>query len=385
MRLRKLASTRDTFFGEIGETLRKENQLHHELLEKNNSSGYTFPSLSDPIHNSTHEYDYSHQSNITTNIEWCSDGGSLVTTSEDGGIRLYITSPTLLDDDDQQMVPFLRSFRPSPIICSELHPSASIHNGVCTTLISANDVPLKLMCLIPDENNQYQTLRSFKTQNLQTEAFLKIHSLKFIDEYNFVAGSNKSITLFDLNRQEPILDRYTRAGITSCITPNTSQFTSNNGIYTGSFSNKIQQYDSNLNLVESTMIDSGNGITQLLVSSNEKYLYAISRNSSIIDILDIRMGLKQISSLSGFSSGNQRLTGVVLPNSQGLVIGSDNGDLLWYKDSELGLECEPEKLQISHTSISSVSINPKEPSILALATGDRDTKEPQVSLQQLIS
>lgn len=381
MNLRKLASTKDTFFGNIRETIAGENELHRELLEKNQTSEYTFPSLSGPI--ISNDSDHLYRSNITTNIQWCTDGGSFVTTSEDGGIRLYIPSPTLLEDEDEQLVPFLRSYIPTPIICSELHPSASIHNGVSANLISTKDVPLRLISLIPNDNDQYQTLRSFQTQNPQTEQFLKVHSLKFIDENEFVAGSNKTISLFDINRQLPILETSSKAGITSCITPNNSQFSTNNGVYTGSFSSKIQQLDSDLNLIQSTSVEAGNGISQLLVSSNEKYLYVISRNSSVIDILDVRMGLKQVSSLSGFSSGNQRVKGDVLPSSQGLVIGSDDGKLLWYKDAELGIECQADHIQLSESSISSVSINPKEPSILAIGVGDRDSEEPQVSLQQL--
>lgn len=381
MRLSKLASTRDTFNGNIHETLLKENALHSELLRKNDNTGYTFPNLSSPIPSGS--LDLNHQYNICNSIEWCADGSSFVTRSEDNGLRLYIPSPTLLEDEDKQLVPFLRSYRPTPIICSVLHPISSIYDGLCATLVSQKDVPLRLMNLIPDENDKYQTLMSYKTQNYQTEEFLKIHSMEFLDRDRFVCGSNKLVSVFDLNRSEPIKEVRPQFGIASCITASNSEFSVLGGFYAGSFSNKISVFDSDYNVVENTVVTSGSGVTQLIESSNGKYLYVISRGSKTIDILDIRMGLNQVCQLGGFSSGNQKLKGDILPNSQGLLIGSDSGDLLWYKDVELGIECIPETIHLEDEAISSVVINPKEPTVLALAAGDRSSNHAQVSLQHM--
>lgn len=380
MILKKLASTRNTFNGQIPETIINENALHDELLKKNQNTDYTFPRLSDPT---LGKIDRAHQYNVCDSIQWCNDGGSFVTTSEDCGLRLYITSPTLLEDDDEQLVPFLRVFRPSSIICSRIHPTSSIYNGFCASMIATTDVPLRFMSLIPDENGVNQTLMTYQTQNEQTEKFLKLHCLEFLDSTTFATGSHKLISIFDVNRANPLLEFKSKAGITSCITKTDNEFSTANGFYTGSFSNKIQLFDTSGEVLQSVSLRSGNGITQLLESSNGKYIYVVSRNSNKIDILDIRMGLKQICQLDGFSSGNQRLKGDVLPNSQGLVIGTDRGDLLWYKDAEMGIECQPDTVQLCDESIPCTSINPREPSVLAIGRGDRTSDKSQVSLQQL--
>jgi len=384
MYLRKLASTKEILYGYQNESLQNENKEHEFLVKQNQHSNYTFPSLSStPIYSGKNEI--SKDFNFPKSIQWCHDGSSFVTSSEDNGIRLYITSPTLLEDDDVQLNPFLRSFRPTPIICSDLHPRSSIYDGFCSNLISSKDVPLKLISLIPDDEGNYQILQSFQIRNYQTEEFLKIHSTKFINDSCFIAGSNKLISIFDVNRPDPILQFPSKAGITSCIAPSKSEFLTQGGFYTGTFSNKLQLYDGNAKLIQQASVQSGNGIIQTLESSNGKYLYVISRNSSTIDVLDIRMGLELVSQLHGFSSGNQRINGDVLPDSQGLVIGTNDGRVLWYKDAELGIECSPDVNQLTNNAVSSITVNPKEPSVLAIGCGDRSSEKAQVCLQQLIT
>ncbi|CCH44734.1 putative WD repeat-containing protein [Wickerhamomyces ciferrii] len=383
MNLRKLASTKETFNGLINDSIDKENALHASLVRENSQNGYVYPALGSPIKSRDSQPLKDHLYNVGTSFNWCDNGSTFITVSEDHGIRTYITSQTLIDDDNSQLIPYLRIFKSTPIISSALYPDSSLYSGSCSMLISQKDVPLRLQSLIPNEDNEYPIIQSYQIQDRQTEIFQKVNSMSFLDGARFITGSNKFISSFDTQRSEAIASIPSKSGIVSALTNAKSEF-ANDGFYSGSFSGKLTFYSNDLEPIEQTKVQNGNGITQIIESSNGKYLYVISRNSSHVEVLDIRMGLKQVAKLTGLVTLNQRITGDLLPQSQGLIIGSNDGKLLVYKDAELGMDCEPEFVTLNDCiPISSVVVNPSESQVLGLIKGDRSDEYQQVSLQKL--
>ncbi|KAH3663925.1 hypothetical protein WICMUC_005864 [Wickerhamomyces mucosus] len=368
-----LQSSKSTFhnFG-LSESIQLENDLQEKFINSNSNSEYTFPSFSNPNFISDTQFpNYIHRT------KWLKDS-SLITISQDNAIRLYIPSPDLLSLDNELILPYLRHFSSHSILTSEIHPNSSIYEGSIPVLLSSKEIPLKLMSLINGE-----LITSYNNKNETVERYESVYSMKFLNEVNFLTGSNKNIKIYDLNRKDPIVTIENR-GINSCITTLNSEFLERGSFITGTFSNKLTLYNSNCNIVQKFQCGN-NGISQILESNNGKYLYIISRNSGKIKILDIRMSLKEVDQLSNLNFKNQRIYGDIFDNNQGLLIGSSNGELNWFKDSELGMSTTHEKIKLSdeNSAISNVSINPSDANVIAISIGDRNSTKSELQIDKI--
>lgn len=375
------SSSKDLLFGNLDEYLRRENLYHAEKALKNAVEEYTYPVLQTPKYSNDN---INHKYNVISSLDWLSDNSSFVSISEDMGIRLFLTSPELLTEKDHQLVPFIRSYQDTPISSFSLHPSGSVYSGFCGSLVASNNLPLKFLNLIPDENGKSQLIKTFNIQDNQTERFNKIFSIQFNSDLSFSTGSNKSIQLFDINRFDPVSTVKT-SGIISCLALSKSDHLPSGSFYSGSFNNQVNIHDSDGTITSSVTVDKGNGIIQIIESINGRYIFCICRNCTVIQILDLRMGLLPVGELESFNCKNQRIVGDIFPNSKGLIIGSADGFLNWYRDAELGLSSiQPDKILVnSETSIPSVKINKLAPQLVLTSQGDRNYSKPKIDITEL--
>jgi hypothetical protein len=376
------ASTDKLLHGNINQCINREDSLHNQLLLRNTDSLYSYPPYQSPRYVNE---DYNIRHNVISQLEWLPDGGSFVSITEDLGIRLFIAPSDLLQKEKQDLSPFIRSYQYAPISAFCLHLSASIYNGFCGSLLATNNLPLKLLNLIPNDEGKSQLIKTFNIQDQHTERYNKIFSLTFTSDVQFLAGGSKSVYLFDINRNDPLLTIPTSNGITSCLTVSNSDLLPSGTFFTGTFSNKVQMHDPNGTVVNSVSLEKGNGISQIIESINGRYLFCISRNSSSIKMLDLRMGLLPAGELESFSSRNQRITGEMFPDSKGLLVGTSDGFLNWYRDSELGLpSIDPVKLSVnSETSLPFVRVNKQVPSLILTGQGDRSYQKPRIDISEI--
>ncbi|KAH3684338.1 hypothetical protein WICPIJ_004684 [Wickerhamomyces pijperi] len=380
MDLTTLASTKTTFCLPTSKSIEQEDKIHEDFLSGIDLNEYTYPQLHQNTYNSSNG---NSNPNIITHLQWL-DSSSILTKSTDNAFRVYIPPSDLLDSrTEQQLIPFIRCFHNTSIQSFETHPLSSVYRGSIPTLVSSNDMPLKLVDLIPGGGNgKYRLLKTFNNMNQYNEKYESFLALKFVDggERFIAGGGGKMLKLFDVNRTGPIRDIENIKGLISTITVSFSEF-GYAGFYTGGFNGHLSIHDSQGTIVESTKMNpmDGNGISQILESKNGKYLYVVSRNSGHIRVLDLRMGLQQLSTydlkLESVDLGSQRVFGDVLDRSQGLMIGGTNGLIHWFKDAELGQSTNHvtyDLLDASGATINNLKVNPDDNNILALGIGDRE-------------
>lgn len=389
MNLKYLASTKSTFYGSIPQSLQNEDVFHSNYINSfPSSSEFTFPILQSPKFLSTRHSEPT-SANFVHRAVWCSDGSSFATHSEDNAIRVYIAPADLPVSDNNSdssllITPYIRYFHQNHIINTDLHPHSSLYNSSLHTLISCNQLPLVLKNLIP---NEYQSVMSYNTVNQQTEQFQKIYTVKFLDDCSIFAGSNKQSFLLDINRSDPVISNENNAvGIISCCQVLNSQYL-NNCYMIGTFSNVLQIIDFSTNeIVYEQKFNQLNGISQLIESFNGNFIFIISRNCNKVLVLDVRLEFKVISELllpPLEENNNQRIFGDVMSNSKGLLIGSHNSCLHWFKDAELGMDSNHDMLKIPTSgTISNINFNPVE-NFFLMAVGDRNSPEPELSINKL--
>lgn len=379
MEIKKLASTKSTFFYPTYESIEKENIIHAHLVQLNKSNGYTYPHLHQPRHVNNNL-----NPNIVTHLQWI-ESSTILTKSTDNAFRLYISPADLLQSEDEQLlVPFVRCFHNTSIQSFEVHPLSSLYSGSIPILVSSNNMPLKLVDLIPDEDGKYRLLKIFNSVNQFNEIYESFNVLKFThNAFNFIAGGGKMLKVFDINRSSPVRNIEGIRGMVSCVTLSTSEF-GYDGFYTGGFNGHLGFHDKRGKIIETAKFDTkdGNGISQILESNNGRYLFVISRNTEYIKILDLRMGLQELENydlkLDNISFKNQRIFGDVLNNGHGLLFGSSEGEVHCFKDAELGqatnhvIDTIP---GIGNGSINNIKVNPDDSNVVACGFGDRENKD----------
>ncbi|ODQ79560.1 hypothetical protein BABINDRAFT_161945 [Babjeviella inositovora NRRL Y-12698] len=376
--------------------------LQHTLLQKA-TPDYPYPALSPAILEITQgktatDLKFENQPNIPRHLQWSHDGSSFVTVNEDFGCRLYVVPSDVLSATPvpKELVPFSRMFQPYPIIAHSVNPEFSLYNPeetmACNSmLVSMKNLPIRMLDLIPGDARNLVAL--YKFEDLLNDRFFTTYSLAHYDETTFFAGSVNKVAAFDVTRQhEPAyvtsLTGCHKMGIVSTIVPSPEL----GRVYIGSYNGKVSIVDvgSALPVLSKAMSleDSGSGcgperegVTQILESQNGKYLFVVRRNTNTISILDLRMDLELVGSLTKLElpslkpTSNQKMYADLLPQSQGLLTGDVYGNVQWFRDAELGMDCtKPEILiagEASATTISAVKVNPVEPGILATACGVR--------------
>ncbi|KAG0669205.1 Swt21p [Maudiozyma exigua] len=300
----------------------------------------------------------SHPSNIQPkpiicqDLYWSSDGNSIVSISDNHVVTRYVIEQ---DKNGNSMLTLTDKLsRSGSIISSALIPN----DNMCGILIGSKQLPIQLYSLDSDDTkvnnaaNKPVPVYSYDTMNPQNEVYETPYSMSYESPNNFFVGSiRNSVSLFDINRREPIWnirsDKIKCGGtkgaykaIVSCFDESCGGINNQNYLrskFFGTYKNEIYQFDTRVKRATMQLIQSsdskGNGIYQLLKSENELYLYVVKRQCDHVMIYDSRHFGKPISKLNlGYKIKNQKMKGN-MTSFNGLSIGNNNGEILNWERS----------------------------------------------------
>ncbi|ODQ65386.1 hypothetical protein NADFUDRAFT_51979 [Nadsonia fulvescens var. elongata DSM 6958] len=319
--------------------------------------------------------------------QWTRDGSSIVTISEDNGIRLFIAPSDLLefrDNKPHEIYPYSRVYPGnglvSSVVSSSIYPQFELESYYsCLSLTAQRNEPIKLINLLSGDTVGTYPLVDHREQ------FLAPNEMVFADDgQTFTCGTMSKVSIFDTSRigHEPILSfptipsrHYKRQGLGDSNRYHRGLVSSlNYQPSSGSQTLLAATYDGNACLYDlkspfpsniiSEVIKSpvGTGITQTVWSNNERYVYLICRNCSEVPILDLRMGMAVCGFLTGSSIRNSQRIYADYSSKYGLAIGGaeTDGYIYHWPDAELGISNTAQKLIKAHSfgsTISSVAFN----------------------------
>lgn len=339
-----ICSSKDIFYGkDVQNIWHKEKYAWQSLVT---TLDYQFPNLGSSIYEDNNSNDmHIRMKNpiICQAIEWSYDGTSFVCRHDDFGIRQYL----IPEDNGTPLVPFKRFFRNESIISSKVHPYNSLYNeqgGFELILISSHDLPIQLYSLA-SEDKDFNPVFSYDVMNQENEKYETPFVMDFDDDIHFFSGSFRNkVSLYDINRRSPIwTSKLTRQGcgkafhrsIVSCFDQSNDRHNKNR--FMGNYKSEIYRIDSRspqTSLVFPRLSnDTSTGTYQLWQSGNGHYLYVFKRNSSIIDVIDIRKPFSLANQLHiPLKIGRQKFKGTINP-LHGLLIGNNHGDIIqWTND-----------------------------------------------------
>lgn len=298
---------------------------------------------------------------------WTPDGSSLITTSSDNILRLFVAPPDLLSSPQkQQFLPYSRIPFPSSITASAIYPKFKLSDySPCLVLVSTGDHPIKLYNV-----HSKQSVASFPSVNPHSEVYDNPLALEFTNTDMFLAGTSGQrgkVSLFSLLRPgtsaessgpfssafipQSVAPGFKKSLVSAiAIKPNTldsqTSLIAAVGFYQArSFDGKcdgVGLYDFRVNsdqgkcvMVSPDSFDSMpdwqrsvSGTTKLLWnqpgnhSGSDSLLFQIPRNGvSNCIVRDARMGLQQIGSLIGSDSSSR--SGVAKPTATQQRLGAD--------------------------------------------------------------
>lgn len=365
-------STKATLYGcDVSEIWRREEIQRMNLQTM--YPHYKWPRLAQSLYK-CHE-DLINKPVTIQDMKWSCDGTSIVTISNDTGIRQYLIPEA---DDENSMItgdgsnislltPFVRKFKNKSIVCSEIHPSNSLYdNDYNFVLLSSRDMPIQMYDLSvqndDEEEEEHRKVNwlckrqsnirySYDTINPLNEKFESPFSIKIYPyQYNkfYTGGVNNKIKIYDFNRNSPIGEysvgkRKSNRSIISCFEERSNNYRINNKtVLWANYKNEFGRVDTRCDPRYSKDVNKGkyqlsqnlgNGIYQMICSDNDRYMYILLRKSDKVQILDMRnMGSGPINELKlPFRIGYQKILASMVED-QGLMLGSNQNTLLvWDK------------------------------------------------------
>lgn len=327
--------------------------------------------------------------------QWTPDGTSLVSTSADQTMRIFTAPVDLLQGEKPKDLKEYANIKfPSAIVGSAIHSNFNLQQYDSAWIAaSTSDHPIQLFNIHDHtdssvNNLQRKVLATYPLPNPNTEIFDASLALSFPSAGALLAGTTRQrgrVALFDLNRpgEKPIRNVQLKQKckpIVSAIAPIPADETNDAGdwsmvaavgyygagseLITSLYDFRSKQVESSFNSDRKTSAASP-GVTQLLWSLNGRFLYVVQRQSAEIPVLDVRMGLAQVATLSNYKGKtNQRLNACLgrSHNSGYLFTGSTDGTVCRYDDKALmGMDCDAPESWRAHAStsnVSSVTINP---------------------------
>ena len=237
-------------------------------------------------------------------------------------------------------------------------------------------------------------LASYPLVSPTTEAWITPHSLLFnpVETNQFLAGSNRCINIFDINRdgEGPISQMRTATSprTSRSATPgmkgiNSAMDISSDGVLAaGTFSRWIGLYDSygrggtvgvfQLAGSESeTSEGRGRGVTQVIWSECGRYLCVVERWSDGVGVWDIRGTGKQLAWLGGRRAETQQRLSVDVVGGEVWAGGLDGMVRMWKDFGMATGSVEPSREFKAHDdAVSSVGLHPSG-SVLLTCSGQR--------------
>ena len=291
---------------------------------------------------------------IADTVEYrTSDGSTLLTHSEDGGLRTFILAPDILSPSLTALTPYSTTYTPSRTYATALYPHSSLSTpDSLLYLASCRGGPIRLHSLLHSS-----LLSSYRLISPHTEAYTTPHSLLIPpgSPHTFVAGSDSQLSFFDLNRSgsEPTralktiptrrspATTTTMKGLVTALAlgsggvlaagTNTRQV----GLYAGDGGGEVVGV---FHIPEEPTEEAGGGVTQLLWSRCERYLFIAERRSGVVSVYDIRNTGLRVKSLGGRGAQTNQRMGVDIAAALGgeVVGGGMDGMVRIWRGEEGG-------------------------------------------------
>ncbi|KAA8904671.1 hypothetical protein FN846DRAFT_952243 [Sphaerosporella brunnea] len=368
---RLVASTGNTYHGSIFRTALREN-----------AEGPTPTSggrARNPFNGS--------ESNLFKSVQWTPDGTTLLTHSEDDGLRTFILPPDLLSASETALVPYCTTFTSSRVFATAIYPLANISQPESFIyLCSPRGEPIRLHSLLHPG-----LLSSYPLINPNTEVFETPYSLLIPSNTpnSFLAGTNNQISIFDLHRcgDGPVTvlkttpARHAPATTTTMKGLVTAMALSDGMLAAGTNTRQVGLYagDGGGEVIGVFTLPPdhekvGRGVTGLSWSACGRYLYIAERRSDVVSVYDIRVTGHRVASLCGRAAGtNQRLGVDVATGLDGEVVaGGTDGVVRIWKGGEEGGGESVGAWQAHQDVVSSAVVHPFG-SVVATCSGSRKT------------
>lgn len=268
------------------------------------------------------------------------DGTTLLTHSEDNGLRTFILPPNLLKPGERRLKPYNTTFSPSRVYSYLIHPHAALSFPESMLyLLSPRDSLIRLHSLLgPD------MISSYRLEDPDTEAHLAPYSLLIppSSPHTFFAGTSNKISLFDLNYSGsgPFQQIRTTQSKKAPQTTHSmkglimAMAMSTDGILAaGTNTRMVGLYDhegSGSCITTFEVEGKGGGVTGLHWSNCGMYLYVAERRSEVIRVYDVRKTWSVVGELRGRrGNGNQRIGVEVQPDGTVVGGGEDGVVRIW--------------------------------------------------------
>jgi telomerase Cajal body protein 1 len=285
------------------------------------------------------------------NLQWTPDGSSIITEGEDGGVRLFVCPPDILEKPrHQNLKPIARKFFLPHINSSCVHPQFSLSDSRCLAAVAAKDFPVRLYNLI-DPNGI--ALSSYSVQHKETEEFATILDITFSHTGTLLAvGSKRKISLFqsDQSHQHPVEELLVDSMVSALA------FSSDDRLLAaGTFSGSCALYDLRSPGSAAERHQTTGHTTQILWSQDDCYIYKIHRRGPV-EILDIRKDFQSIATLDSGLDTNLRVRGDT--NGSAFMLGTEQGMArLWPNPIQNQNECYIQNFH-DYKAITAIAANP---------------------------
>ncbi|CCK70789.1 Swt21p KNAG_0F01210 [Huiozyma naganishii CBS 8797] len=326
-------STNDTFDGrDLSRIWQRENAKHKALVLT--QPDYQFPKLQ----YSSYADDKLEKPVVIQDLKWSNDGTSIVSVSNDSGVRQYLV-PEATSDCTPELVPFTRVFKNRSIVSSCISPRYSLYNENTSgnfVLLGSRDIPIQLYGL--SAGSEEQVNFSYSTLDQLNENYNVPYSLHIFpraaDDRFYMGSTRNRVSVYDMNRDKPLLElQSTRRqcgksashkSIVSCF----NDTKVNNMVVFGNYHNELHGLDERCcELTQLAKSHGGNGIYQVLTSENGHYCYVLKRHSSEISVLDVRQSFQRVNSLKlPETTRNQKLYATNCPD-KGILMGTPRGTI----------------------------------------------------------
>lgn len=278
------------------------------------------------------------ESNYFKRIDWSPDGTSVLTSSADNKLRLFVAPPDLLEPgESRRLTPYTTYAAAEPTYAQVFYPGYNLSDPSTTlVLTSPRDLPIQLINVLDPSPKPIGT---YSLVCPTTEKYQTPSSLLFYPSGNvFYTGTECLIALFDISRpgEGPTTRLPTipskrhkmkgggvgMRGIVSCLALQPESGAAGAGssmLAAGAWTRWVSLYDgegmggtvanwSVASAADTEASISGAGISQVLWSACGRYLYVVERKSKGVLVYDVRVTGKLVAWLEGRDADtNQRM------------------------------------------------------------------------------
>ncbi|RPB14571.1 WD40 repeat-like protein [Morchella conica CCBAS932] len=334
------------------------------------------------------------ESNLFRSAQWSPDGTCILTSSEDNELRTWIVPADLLEPSEspKQLEPFSSIRTAEPVYAAAIYPYMQLSTpSTCCFIASSRDHPIQLYDMLTPTTRASYPLIDPMTEKYHTPA-----SLLFApsNPNRFIAGTTSQISFFDIHRngegpaialktiptRRSVQTGHTMKGIISALAVCPGNSDGTGVLAAGTFGRQVGLYSAE-GTGETIGVfglggGDGAGVTQLVWSQCERYLYIAERKSEVISVYDIRVAGEKVESFRGRRAGTNQRVGIDVAYAlRGEVVGGgiDGKVRIWEaghsrEDSHIGTaHCEWH----AHNDVVSSAVVHPGGAVLATCSGSR--------------